>query len=38
MENAEIAAIFHRIADILELQGGDVFRLRAYRNAALTIL
>lgn len=38
MDNSEIAAIFHRIADILELQGGDdLFRIRAYRNAALTI-
>lgn len=37
MENSEIAALFHRIADILELQGADVFRIRAYRNAALTI-
>ena len=37
MENAEIANLFHRVADILELQGGDRFRIRAYRNAALTI-
>jgi len=37
MENSEIAAMFHRIADILELQGADVFRIRAYRNAAMTI-
>ncbi len=37
MENSDIAAIFPRIADILELQESDVFRIRAYRNAALTI-
>lgn len=37
MDNTGIADLFHRIADILELQGGDLFRIRAYRNAALTI-
>ena len=37
MDNTAIAGLFHRIADILELQGGDLFRIRAYRNAALTI-
>jgi len=37
MENSDIASMFHRIADILELQGADVLRIRAYRNAALTI-
>lgn len=37
MENSEIATIFTRIADILELQGGDRFRIRAYRTAAMTV-
>lgn len=35
--NTEIAAVFDRIADLLEYQGGNVFRVRAYRNAAHTI-
>lgn len=37
MQNAEIAAMFEELADLLELQGANVFRLRAYRNAARTI-
>jgi DNA polymerase (family 10) len=35
--NAEIAAAFDTVADLLEYQGGNVFRVRAYRNAARTI-
>lgn len=34
MNNAEIAAVFDHVADLLEYQGGNVFRVRAYRNAA----
>lgn len=37
MNNAEIAAAFDEIADILEFQGANPFRVRAYRNAARTI-
>ena len=37
MENAEIARIFNEIADMLEIKGEDPFRIRSYRNAALTI-
>jgi DNA polymerase (family 10) len=37
MENKEIAAIFSRIADILEINNENVFRVRAYRTAALNI-
>ncbi|MCA9246390.1 MAG: DNA polymerase/3'-5' exonuclease PolX [Planctomycetales bacterium] len=37
MQNAQIAAIFDRVADLLEFQGANPFRLRAYRNAARTI-
>ncbi len=37
MTNADIAATFEQIADLLEYQGGNVFRVRAYRNAARTI-
>ena len=37
MTNAEIAAVFDHVADLLEYQGGNVFRIRAYRNASRTI-
>jgi DNA polymerase (family X) len=32
--NTEIAAIFEEIADLLEIEGENPFRIRAYRNAA----
>jgi DNA polymerase (family 10) len=35
--NADIAAIFEEIANLLEIQGANPFRIRAYRNAARTI-
>ena len=35
--NASIAAIFERIADLLDIQGANPFRIRAYRNAARTL-
>lgn len=35
--NAEIADALQRIADLLEIQGENVFRIRAYRNAARTV-
>jgi DNA polymerase (family 10) len=35
--NSDVAAIFDEIADLLEVQGANVFRIRAYRNAARTI-
>ncbi|HIE55910.1 MAG TPA: DNA polymerase III, partial [Chromatiaceae bacterium] len=35
--NTEIAAIFNRIADLLQLQDENPFRIRAYRNAARTV-
>ena len=34
MNNTDIARIFDEIADLLELQGANPFRIRAYRNAA----
>ena len=34
MTNAEIALIFDHVADLLEYQGSNVFRVRAYRNAS----
>ncbi len=37
MTNHEIAAAFEQIADLLEFQGANTFRVRAYRNAARTI-
>jgi len=37
MTNVEIAAVFEHIADLLEFQGANTFRVRAYRNAARTI-
>ncbi len=38
MTNTEIANRFTRIADISEIQGENPFKVRAYRNAAATIL
>lgn len=37
MHNSEIARLFDELADLLELQGANAFRLRAYRNAARTL-
>lgn len=37
MTNTEIADVFDRIADLLEFQDANQFRIRAYRNAARTI-
>ena len=33
-DNARISAVFEEIADLLEVQGENPFRIRAYRNAA----
>jgi len=35
--NADVAAVFREIADLLEVQGANTFRVRAYRNAARTL-
>lgn len=35
--NAEIADQFTKMADLLEIEGANPFRIRAYRNAARTI-
>ncbi len=35
--NAEIAAIFRKLADLLAIEGANPFRVRAYRQAALVI-
>ena len=37
MENVEIAHVLTQYADLLEIQGEDLFRVLAYRNAARTI-
>ncbi|HJW55466.1 MAG TPA: DNA polymerase/3'-5' exonuclease PolX [Burkholderiaceae bacterium] len=34
IHNNEVAAIFNQIADLLEINGDNPFRIRAYRNAA----
>jgi len=38
MQNAEIASHFDELADLLEIQGANPFRVRAYRTASRTIL
>jgi DNA polymerase (family 10) len=37
VHNSDVAEIFNRIADLLEIKGENPFRIRAYRNAARTI-
>ena len=37
VHNADIAAIFAEIADLLEIRGENPFRVRAYRNAARSV-
>jgi DNA polymerase (family 10) len=37
IHNSDVADIFTQIADLLEIQGSNVFRVRAYRNAARTV-
>ncbi len=37
MENLEIAAALKELGDLLEIQGSNPFRIRAYRNAVRTI-
>jgi DNA polymerase (family 10) len=37
VHNNDIAAIFDEIADCLEIEGENPFRIRAYRNAARTV-
>ena len=38
IHNADIATVFEEIADLLEIENANPFRIRAYRNAARTIL
>jgi len=37
MTNVQVAEVFDLVADILEFQGANPFRVRAYRNAARTV-
>lgn len=37
VHNADLAAAFEEIADRLEVEGANPFRIRAYRNAARTL-
>ena len=37
MKNSEIARVFHDMADLLELKGENIFKIRAYRRAAQVI-
>ncbi|WP_371227032.1 DNA polymerase/3'-5' exonuclease PolX [Pseudomonas sp. QE6] len=38
LSNEHIARVFEEIADLLELEGANPFRIRAYRNAARSVL
>jgi DNA polymerase (family 10) len=37
VHNADIAGVFEEIANLLEIEGANPFRIRAYRNAARTL-
>jgi DNA polymerase (family 10) len=37
VDNVEIARTLAEVADILEIQGENTFRIRAYRNAVRTV-
>lgn len=37
IENGEVAALLDRLADLLQIEGANPFRVRAYRNAARTV-
>jgi DNA polymerase (family 10) len=37
VENAEVARLFRETADLLEIEGANAFRVRAYRTAARTV-
>jgi DNA polymerase (family 10) len=37
IHNSDIARIFNRVADLLEIKAANPFRVRAYRNAARTV-
>ncbi len=37
VHNNDVAEIFNKLADLLEIEGSNQFRIRAYRNAARTV-
>jgi DNA polymerase/3'-5' exonuclease PolX len=37
VQNTDVADIFNKVADLLDIQGANPFRIRAYRNAARSI-
>lgn len=37
INNNDVAQIFNQVADLLEIQGENTFRVRAYRNASRTV-
>ena len=37
VHNSDIAALFYRMAELLEIEGANPFRIRAYRRAAATV-
>ncbi len=37
MKNAELASLFDKLADILEIKGENEFKVRAYRKAAMVL-
>ncbi|MBI5757997.1 MAG: DNA polymerase/3'-5' exonuclease PolX [Planctomycetales bacterium] len=37
MTNTDVSKVFDELADLLEIQGANPFRVRAYRNAARTV-
>lgn len=37
VNNNDIAKIFNKVGDLLEIEGENPFKIRAYRNAAITI-
>lgn len=37
IENIDIAKVFEEVADLLEIQGANQFRVRAYRTAARSV-
>lgn len=37
VQNSEVRDIFNKLADLLDIEGANEFRVRAYRNAARTV-
>lgn len=37
VHNSDIAEVFYRLAELLEIEGANPFRIRAYRRAAATV-